>query len=64
LNWARFKRVDTNETGTSTTHYVAGGTYEVVTDGTNVTRKLTIAGGAATSRCLSGEEEVCMTNLW
>ncbi len=28
---SRFRRVDLNETGTTTTHYVAGGTYEVAT---------------------------------
>ncbi|CAA2142196.1 FG-GAP-like repeat-containing protein [Hyphomicrobium sp. ghe19] len=42
---ARFKRIDTNETGTTTTHYVAGGTYEVMTTATGqVTRRLTIGG--------------------
>ena len=42
---ARFRRVDTNETGTSTTHYVAGGSYEIITTATGqVTRRLTIGG--------------------
>ncbi|MBS0237967.1 MAG: hypothetical protein JSR89_06050 [Proteobacteria bacterium] len=42
---ARFKRVDTIETGTTTTRYVAGGTYEVVTTATGqVTCRLTIGG--------------------
>jgi RHS repeat-associated protein len=41
---ARFKRVDVNETGTSTTYYVAGGGHEVVTSGTTVTHKTYIAG--------------------
>ena len=43
---ARFKRVDLNETGASTTYYVAGGSHEVVESGTTVTHK-TYIGGAA-----------------
>jgi len=43
---SRFKRVDTNETGTTVTYYVAGGGHEVVTSGTTVTHK-TYIGGAA-----------------
>jgi RHS repeat-associated protein len=43
---ARFKRVDVNETGTSTTYYVAGGGHEVVTSGTTVTHKTYVAGVA------------------
>jgi len=43
---ARFKRVDTNETGTSTTHYVAGGAYETVTSAGKTVLKLTVAGVA------------------
>jgi YD repeat-containing protein len=42
----RFKRVDLNETGTSTTYYVAGGSHEVIESGTTVTHK-TYIGGAA-----------------
>jgi RHS repeat-associated protein len=43
---SRFKRVDTNETGTTVTYYVAGGGHEVVESGTTVTHK-TYIGGAA-----------------
>jgi hypothetical protein len=43
----RFKRVDTNETGTTTTYYVAGGSHEVVESGT---RGAVIAAGFI--RCL------------
>ena len=43
---SRFKRVDQNETGTTTTYYVAGGGHEVVESGTTVTHK-TYIGGAA-----------------
>src|SRR5262249_17304204 len=43
---ARFKRVDTNETGTTTTYYVAGGSHEVVETGTTITHKTYIAGAA------------------
>ena len=43
---ARFKRVDLNETGTTTTYYVAGGSHEVVESGTTVTHKTYIAGVA------------------
>lgn len=44
---ARFKRVDSNETGQTTTHYVAGGSYESVraTSG-SVTNKVYVAGVA------------------
>ena len=45
-NRGRFKRVDLNETGTSTTYYMAGGSHEVVESGTTVTHK-TYIGGAA-----------------
>lgn len=40
LDEAALSPVDTNETGTITTHYVAGGSYEVVTSGATITRKL------------------------
>ncbi len=43
---ARFKRVDLNEMGATTTYYVAGGGHEVVESGTTVTHK-TYIGGAA-----------------
>lgn len=44
---ARFKRIDRNETGTTTTHYVAGGAYEAVRSASGqVTHKTTVAGVA------------------
>jgi RHS repeat-associated protein len=43
---ARFKRVDTNETGTTVTYYVAGGSHEVVESGTTVKHKTYIGGVA------------------
>ncbi|WP_127077260.1 RHS repeat-associated core domain-containing protein [Rhodomicrobium lacus] len=43
---ARFKRVDENETGATTTFYVAGGAHEVVKRGSTVTHKTYIAGVA------------------
>jgi RHS repeat-associated protein len=52
---ARFKRVDTNETGQTTTYYVAGGAYEVVVAASGQqTRKATIAGVAVVIDVVSG----------
>ena len=42
---ARFRRVDTNETGITTTHYVAGGALEVATTALGTTtRRLYVSG--------------------
>ena len=42
-----FRRIDTNETGQTTTHYVAGGAFEaVISAAGSVTRRLYVAGAA------------------
>ena len=48
---ARFKRVDTNATGTTTTYYAAGGSFEVVVGASGLaTQKAYVAGVAVVSK--------------
>ena len=51
---ARFRRIDRNETGTTTTTYIAGGTHEVIATGTTVKAKTYIAGIAVVTEPVSG----------
>ncbi len=44
----RFKRVDTNETGITSTYYVAGGSYEVAVTQSGQTTSTAYIGGVAT----------------